>query len=115
MKKINLTLMIVLLFAMQSLVLAERTLGRAEILQILHALTDNPRETWISSGTIQATHNTYNALTKQTVISDVKIKYDGTRFYWEIDIDSQNSVEELEISFSEDKFDLNLNKTRIFV
>ena len=115
MKKINLALIVAFLFVTQSFVLAERTLDRTEILQILRTITSNPRETWISSGTIQATHNTYNALTGQTVISDVEIKYDGTRFYWEIDIDSQNSVEQLKSYSSEEEFDLNLNKSRIFV
>ena len=66
MKKINLALIVAFLFVTQSFVLAERTLDRTEILQILRTITSNPRETWISSGTIQATHNTYNALTGQT-------------------------------------------------
>ena len=42
-------------------VLADRTLERSEILQILEQLTSQPRKTWIPAGTIQASHEEYKA------------------------------------------------------
>ncbi|MHC4167514.1 MAG: hypothetical protein ACYSWQ_11190, partial [Planctomycetota bacterium] len=42
-------------------VLADRPLGQAEISQILQTLTNQPMKTWISSGTISATHEQYRA------------------------------------------------------
>ena len=40
---------------------AERQLDRAEILEIFAALTQTPRNSWISVGTIEATHEEYRA------------------------------------------------------
>lgn len=40
---------------------ADRPLDRAEILQILQQLTSQPKKTWISAGTIKATHEEYKA------------------------------------------------------
>ncbi len=51
---------------------AERTLEREEILEIFDKLTDQPRETWISAGTIEAIHDEYRAAktTDQAKISN---------------------------------------------
>jgi len=40
---------------------AERALDRAEILEIFDKLTDQPKKTWISAGTIEAIHDEYRA------------------------------------------------------
>ena len=42
-------------------VLADRPLDKAEVSQILQTLTNRPMKTWISSGTITATHEQYGA------------------------------------------------------
>jgi len=41
--------------------LADRQLDRAEILEIFQELTGQPRETWVPTGTIEATHEEYRA------------------------------------------------------
>jgi hypothetical protein len=41
--------------------LADRTLERSEVLQIFERLTSQPRKTWITAGTIQASHEEYKA------------------------------------------------------
>ena len=146
---------------------AQRTLERAEILEIFQELTDQPRRTWIPAGTIEAAHQEYapakttdpalisreieervqayqNSTSKierseelqklkldaipfnvryelaneYAMTSTVVVKYDGNRFYWEIDVDSrQDSVEpgpELAGNFMAKKFDLNWNGKRVF-
>jgi hypothetical protein len=40
---------------------AERTLDRGEILEIFDKLTNQPKKTWISAGTIDAVHDEYRA------------------------------------------------------
>jgi len=51
---------------------ADRALEPAEILQVLEALTSQPRKTWISSGTMRASHEEYRApkITDSNEISD---------------------------------------------
>ena len=52
---------IVFLSSVSSVVSADRQLDRAEILQIFQRLTSQPRKTWMSAGTIEATHEEYRA------------------------------------------------------
>jgi hypothetical protein len=146
---------------------AERTLPNSEILDILDKVTQQPRDTWIPAGTLQATHQEYGAAqttnavvinskiqqaiqdyqnepdkremtpdlqkmkldaipfnvryelsNEYTMKSRVVVKYDGERFYWEINVDSrQDSVRpdaSLAGNFMTDQFDLNWNGRRIF-
>ena len=146
---------------------ANRTLERAEILDIFEQLTSQPRKTWIPAGTIEATHQEYKApkttdqkeinnqinkklreypsnpnkreLTKNTqkmklyaipfntryklsneytMNSSVIVRFDGERFYWEINVDSRtDSVKpgkKLKDNFMSGHFDLNWNARRIF-
>ncbi len=146
---------------------ADRPLDRAEILQILQQLTSQPKKTWISAGTIKATHEEYKApkttdlneinnqikeeiaeyqkssnkreLTEDlqkmkldaipfnvrhklsneyTMNSSVIVKFDGEKFYWEINVDSRvDSVKpekNLVDNFMTKQFDLNWNARRIF-
>ncbi|MHC4532379.1 MAG: cysteine peptidase family C39 domain-containing protein [Planctomycetota bacterium] len=146
---------------------ADRQLDRGEILQIFNKLTSQPRNTWISAGTIEATHEEYRApktsdiaqinreiaeqiqeyqgnpskreLTeelqkmrldaipfnvrsrlsnKYTMNSNVEVRYDGDRFYWEINVSSRtDSVRpdtSLADNFMTDQFDLDLNARRVF-
>ena len=148
--------------------LAERTLGRAEILEIYQKLTSQARKTWIPAGTIEAVHDKYKAakttdqhridsqirqeieeyqsstqkreLTEElqkmkleaipfnvryeltneySMNSDVVIKYDGDRFFWEINVNSRtDSVPlptELKDNFMTEQFNLDWNAGRTFV
>ena len=146
---------------------ADRQLDRGEILQIFEKLTSQPRNTWISAGTIEAAHEEYRAakvsdiaeinreiaeqiqsyqgnpnkreLTQElqkmrldaipfnvrsrlsnqyTMNSSVEVRFDGDRFYWEIDVSSRaDSVKpdaSLAGNYMTDEFDLDWNSRRIF-
>jgi hypothetical protein len=167
MKTKHFTLMSVLLLSVSCVAFADRTLERAEVLQIFQQLTNQPKKTWIPAGTIRATHEEYrspkttdpNEIDRQikekideyqqnsnkreltedmqkmkldaipfnvrhklsneyTMNSSVVVKFDGERFYWEINADSRtDSVKpgkELAGNFMTDQFDLNWNAKRIF-
>lgn len=147
--------------------LANRTLERVEILQILETLTSQPKKTWVPSGTIRARHEEYRApqvtdpdeiagrinqqvqaylknpnkleLTEKlqqmkleaipfnvryklsneyTMSSNVIVQFDGSRFYWEIEVSSRtDSIKppaELADNFLTDEFDLAWNQKRVF-
>lgn len=147
---------------------ADRRLDRDEILQIFQKLTSNPMKTWLSTGTIEATHEEYRApkttnqneinnrineaiqeyqsnpnkreLTEElqemkleaipfnvryrlsnecTMNSTVVVKFDGDRFYWEINVNSRtDSVRpgpDLAGNFMTKQFNLDWNTKRIFV
>ncbi|MBC8472708.1 MAG: hypothetical protein H8D56_24875 [Planctomycetes bacterium] len=146
---------------------ADRPLDRGEILQILEKLTSQPRDTWISAGTIEAKHEEYRApktsgiaeinlqITEQikgyqsnpnkreltqglqtmmldaipfnvryrlsnkyTMNSNVEVRFDGDRFYWEINVSSRTDSVTPEAclagNFMTDQFDLDWNTRRIF-
>jgi hypothetical protein len=146
---------------------AERPLERAELLQIFEQLTAQPRKTWISAGTIEASHQEYaaskitdlNEINRQiiagiqryrnesnkrelaeehqkmmldatpfnirhelsneyTMQSTEQVKFDGTRFYWEINVDSRSDSvkpgKDLADNDMTQQFDLETNKRRIF-
>jgi hypothetical protein len=167
MKTNHFLLTILCLFFVSSVAFGDRQLERAEILQILQELTSQPRKTWISAGTIQATHEEYRApkiensgavnaeITKEvkdyqnnpnkrelteelqkmrldaipfnvryrlsneyTMNSSVLVKYDGNRFYWEIDVSSRrDSVipgASLGANYMTRQFNLAWNAERIF-
>ncbi len=64
MKALNILAAIVLsCLCLTTVVSAERTLPRSEILDILSKVTETPRDTWIPAGTIEATHQEYGAPT----------------------------------------------------
>jgi hypothetical protein len=145
---------------------ADRQLDRGEILQIFEKLTSQPRNTWISAGTIEAAHEEYKApnpsdiaeinrqiaeqiqeyqnnpnkreLTQElqkmrldaipfnvrsrlsnvyTMNSNVEVRYDGDRFYWEINVSSRTDSVRPDASlagnFMTDQFDLGWNTSRI--
>ena len=106
-------LAVILLFIAWGSAFADRQLNRAEILQVFKTLTARPRKTWIPAGTIKATHQEYKASNGYTIGSTVVVKYDGDKFYWEINIDSHTRQTEPQGS-SRDDFDLNWNKKRVF-
>jgi len=90
--------------------LADRELERTEILQIFQTVTAQPRDTWLPAGTIEATHQEFNSSDGCTTNSTVVVKYDGDRFYWEINIDSQMGEEKANGNVSRYEFDLNWNR-----
>jgi hypothetical protein len=104
----------ILLFIACGSASADRQLKRAEILQIFQTLTDRPRDTWIPAGTIEATHQEFKAASGYTVDSTVIVKYDGDRFYWEINIDSQVREAKDKGNTSRHDFNLNWNRKRVF-
>ena len=167
MKTKHFVLTVLCLFSVSGVAFGDRQLERAEILQILQKLTSQPRKTWISAGTIEATHEEYRApkltnsseistqittaiqeyqnspdkleLTEElqkmrldaipfnvryrlsnenTMNSTVVVKFDGNRFYWEINVDSRSdSVKPnaaLEDNFMTKQFNLEWNAKRIF-
>jgi len=119
MKKRNFVLAVILLFFAQDFALADRQLDKAEILQVFKTLTSHPSKTWIPIGTIEATHREYKSSDGYVIDSNVVVKYDGDRFYWEINVDSHTKQTEPQGSphgkSSRDDFDLNCNRRRVFV
>lgn len=111
----KLIFIIVLLAIISPVALGNRVLNRTEILRIFQTLTAQPRNTWISAGTIEATHLAYNQSTGYITDSYVIVKYDGDRFYWETNINSHTSEAKAKEPSPRDSFNLNWNKRRIFV
>lgn len=93
----------------------QRTLDRAEVLDLFRVLTDEPRDTWIASGVIHARHLEYRAAADQILESDVTIRYDGDRFYWEVNIDSDNGGPASGRGPSRGGVDVSWNRNRLFV
>jgi hypothetical protein len=83
-----LALVMLLLFVTGSHAFADRALDRTEIVQIFQTLTNQPKRTWIPDGVIQARRFQYRSSTGYTVDSSVLAKYDGDRFYLEINHNS---------------------------
>ncbi|MHC4693577.1 MAG: cysteine peptidase family C39 domain-containing protein [Planctomycetota bacterium] len=111
-------LIAILLFIAKDSAFAGEQLNRTEILQIFKTLTDQPKRTWIPSGTITATHYEYKTSTGYMTESTVTVKYDGDRFYWEINIDSHTKQAEAEAGQtgqpSLNTLDLSWNRHRVF-
>ena len=92
---------------------ASRVLDEAETLQIIQTLTASPLSTWIPYGTIEAEHIEYSESTEAIIESTEKVKFDGDKFYWEINVspldgDESNLLEEVAT-------DLKNNAKRVFV
>jgi hypothetical protein len=123
------TVLVILQLA-SSVSLADRQLDRSEILSILRNLTAAPQKTWISAGTIIATHQEYRAATKDSnlitpkilspeyrMATNVTVRFSGKKFYWQIDVLSRTeSAGDPNVSRSTaaKQFDLNANTNRIF-
>ncbi|MBW7991213.1 MAG: hypothetical protein FVQ84_14515 [Planctomycetes bacterium] len=124
---------ILLSLTISCITFADRQLDRGEILQIFEKLTSQPKNTWISAGTIEAKHEEYGAqetseiaeqnkreLTHelQKINSNVIVRVDGDRYYWEINVNSRtDSVSpgaSLAGNFMTNEFNLDLNARRIF-
>jgi hypothetical protein len=118
MKVRNLTFAVILLFFAESLSLANRQLSQEEIHQVFNALTAQPRRTWIPSGTIKATHQEYRSASECVIDSNAIVRYDGDKFYWEINVLSQTEQEDPSAKTDDRsaRYDseLNWNKRRVF-
>ncbi len=159
---------IVIVLLGSGIAVADRPLERAELLQIFEQLTAQPHKTWISAGTIEASHQEYvasavtdaNEINRQitaeikrysnkpdkrelteemqkmkldaipfnvrhelsneyTMYSTEQVKFDGNRFYWEINVNSRSDSikpgRDLAGNFMTEQFDLSGNQRRIFV
>ncbi len=104
------------LFCLCGLVTAQRQLDNDEVLQILRVLTDQSSDSWIRNGVISPDHNEYRASNGIIMESTVTVKYDGNRFYWEINMDSYSTeAEQLKGKILQDDIDMNWNARRVFV
>jgi len=118
MKIRDLVLAVFLLFIARGFAFAGGQLNKAEILQIFEMLTDQPRKTWIPTGVVEAMHLEYKQSKGYITESTVIVKYDGDRFYWEINVES--STEQPEPQGNSDGIssrntpDPNWNKKRVF-
>ena len=124
------TIILVILQMTSTVSLADRLLDRSETLSILKTLTDTPHKTWISAGTIVATHEEYRAAVKDSTLvipkllsneyrmtTDVTVRFSGEQFHWQIDALSRSESPadvNLAGSASARHFDLNANANRIF-
>ncbi|MBE0535399.1 MAG: hypothetical protein IH624_06985 [Phycisphaerae bacterium] len=114
MQKKCIFLAVVVLSTVYGRAAGQRPLDRAEILDLLKVLTDEPRDTWISSGVVHATRLEYRAATDQITESTVQIRYDGHKFYWEIDTDSASLPPDAQQGNPREVADMKLNARRVF-
>ena len=57
----------------------------------------------------------YKLSNEHTMVSDVIVKYDGERFYWEIEVESRtDSIKPVGGNYMTDRFNLNWNARRVF-
>jgi len=118
MKIRNLGLMVILLSGVQGFAFGGEPLNSNDIQLLFQALTDQSRKSWIPSGSIEATHLEYKQSKGYITESTVIVKYDGDRFYWEINVESSTEQPEPQGSgdgiSSCDTPDPNWNKKRVF-
>lgn len=115
MKKSHYKLAGLVLICLCGSVAGQRQLGNDEILEIIRNLTDQARDTWIQNGVIHARHLEYRATTELVIESNVTVKYDGSRFFWEINIDSCSTEDAIMSNTPHDEIDMNWNARRAFV
>lgn len=74
-------------------------------------LTTQPRDTWIPTGTIAATHHHFDQIEDEMIVTNETVKYDGNRFRWEVETESfeQGTVSQ------QRKRDIELNSSRVFI
>jgi predicted double-glycine peptidase len=118
MKAIRFGFLLVYLIGTTGYAFGDGQLDRTEILEILQTLTAEPRRTWIPTGTIEATHHEYRASKGTVTDSNVIVKYNGDRFYWEINVDWHVKDTEQQASpggrSAGDDFNMAWNKRRVF-
>lgn len=111
MKIICHVMLIILLAGISNFAYAGVELNEQQIGAILTTLTSSPRDAWIPSGNIAATHYQVKDATGQLIVSSEKVKYDGVRFRWDIDF-----IDHAELGAGhEEKINLEWNANRTFV
>jgi hypothetical protein len=107
---------------------ADRVLEKQEIQSILKLLTNNPQKSWLPYGSINALHEEYKAMRKDSstnppkmitneyrMTSSVNVHYDGEKFFWQINITSRTESQAPEANNTTVReFDMNANANRIF-
>jgi hypothetical protein len=98
-----------------NLVVADRVLSAGQIDAILETLTQTSAQTWLPAGTIQAKHLEYYEMEKTVYESNETMYFDGSRFYWEIALNSVGDEEEKASGNSPaDANILDMNGRRVF-
>ena len=94
----------------------EQTLSLTEIDTLLRTLTQNSRQTWLSSGSIKALHLEYHDSEIGVMESSEEFRFDGRRFYWMIQMDQNvsNSVSGLPDHKRKHRSQSELNRQRLF-
>jgi hypothetical protein len=105
---------LILILIMAFPLFADRELGRSEIVKILQHLTNNSRRMWIPEGTIEAALQSFNSITNRTTESNETVRYDGNRFYWEIDAVLDATDKGQDATKLADEAEMRLNQKRIF-
>ena len=105
---------LILILIMASPLFADRELERSEIVKILEHLTSNSRRTWIPEGTIEASLQSFNSMTGRTTESTETARYDGNRFYWEINTVLDATDKGQDANKLPGEADMRLNQKRIF-
>jgi hypothetical protein len=87
----RLTLCVISMLFIRNAVVADRVLSSDEINTILSILTQNSVQTWLPAGTIQARHLEYYEAEKSVYESNETMRFNGSRFCWEISLVSVGS------------------------
>lgn len=66
MKTKNILLALVICLSARSIAIADRQIDKAEVLQILQQLTNEPKKTWIPAGVMQARREEYRSQKQRT-------------------------------------------------
>jgi uncharacterized protein involved in tolerance to divalent cations len=88
MKSSIFTMALIFVFMIEGIALSNTELEQEEILQIFETLVSNSRNTLIPHGTIEAEHQEFSLYNDYSVDSSVIVKFDGDRFYWEVNTNS---------------------------
>ena len=92
MKNISLIITGILLVSAVSFAGTEESLSQEQILNVFSSLKTQTRLSWIPSGAIEATHIHIDTETNEVVTTTEKIKYDGNKFRWVIDVESHEDI-----------------------
>jgi len=114
MKRLTLSVMSMLFIC--NAVAADRTLSSDEINTILSILTQNPVQTWLPAGTIQARHLAYYGEEKTVYESSETMRLNGALFRWEVTLVSMGN-EDKETPGKRNAVDANtldINREKVF-
>ena len=107
----------ILMLCLNGILWADRSLSSTETAAILKTLTDNPRQTWLAAGTIQASHLEYHDAEKILLESSETIASNGTQYRWEILLKhaDPNTTESIRSTYQlSGDIDVQANQHRIF-